>query len=389
MSIGIGATLPSPTGLIFDYDMSNTQKSWKGQPTVNYVPNADTMAGWSNYSNGTPVQFTTEFGTIGYSMNNLGSWNGVARGVTIPSTGTYTFSAWIKWIGGSSNVTGGAVYISGWGGGDSATATNRTLPGQWQRISITLNCTTTSMTFYLICWGGTNNADNSSWQVTMPQIVAGSVATPFVLGTRSTTSAVVDLTGNTTITANSLTYNSDNTFSFNSANSATLSFPLATSFNKLTGTISMWVYPTSYNGGNGLFVNRTDSTPNAVDWLWVGPYSGTFYFRIGDGTACCSNDLTIGSYNSVVPINTWTHMTFTWLSGGTSAIYVNGVLNTSRSISTIPSTSPAANGSIGLGHSNADTYFNGKIATTQIYNRQLTAAEVFQLFSTQRGRFGI
>jgi len=73
------------------------------------------MDGWANYSNGTPTPFLTEFGTIGYRMHNLISWNGVVRSITLPSTGTYTFSAWIRFWSCTSGMTGGAVYLSNTG----------------------------------------------------------------------------------------------------------------------------------------------------------------------------------------------------------------------------------------------------------------------------------
>jgi hypothetical protein len=195
---------------------------------------------------------------------------------------------------------------------------------------------------------------------------------------------------NDKLTLNNIIYNyTDKTFNFNSGSPSSITIPLATSFNKLEGTINMWVYPTSYNGGNGYFVNRTDSTPNAVDWLWVGPYSGTMCFRIGNGSDCCSLDLLVGNWYSYVPLNTWKNLTFSWKSGVTSNIYINGDLITSRAISTIPATNPESTGRIGLGHGNADSYFNGKIPITQFYNRMLPASEIKQNFNALRGRYGI
>ena len=380
-------------GLVYYHDMGNTKKSWKGAPTTNSVTSPDTMSGWSNYYRTiTSSTFTTEFGTTGYRFTNQPSWNGVAKGVTIPSTGTYTFSAWFRYLGGSSANNGATVYVSGWGGGDSAVTINKSLIGVWQRASITLNCTNTSMTFFLISYGGTDNGtgnpDFSSWEVTMPQVESGSVATPFTSSTRTTSNNIVDLTNTNTVTAN-LTYASDNTFSFDYTLPGYISVPLSTAFNKTEGTMNFWLYPTRYNGGNGYFVNREDSTANAVDWLWIGPYSDTFYFRIGNGTDCCSNDLSFGSVSTVIPLNNWINMCFTWKANGTSVIYKNGVLHTSRAIGNIPNTNPAANGRLGLGHGNLDSYFNGKMPIAQIYNRQFTAAEVLQNFNALRGRYGV
>lgn len=82
-------------------------------------------------------------------------------------------------------------------------------------------------------------------------------------------------------------------------------------------------------------------------------------------------------------------MCFTWVANGTSAIYKNGSLLTSRTIGNVPATNPASNGRIGLGHSNADNYFHGKMSNVSIYNRALSALEVKQNFNAIRGRYGL
>lgn len=197
--------------------------------------------------------------------------------------------------------------------------------------------------------------------------------------------------GNHGTLTNGPTYSSDNGGSivFDGTNDY-IGIPLSTSLNKTQGTMNFWVYPTRYNGSNGYFVNRDDSIPNAVDWLWIGSWSGAFYFRLGNGSDCCSNDLTFSDVSSVIPLNSWTNMCFTWVSNGTSAIYKNGTLYTSRSIGNVPSTNPSSIGRIGLGHgNNGDEYFAGRISTTSIYNKALTASEIQQNFNALRGRFGI
>jgi hypothetical protein len=186
---------------------------------------------------------------------------------------------------------------------------------------------------------------------------------------------------------------------FSNANAGSLVFdgvneyvdiPLSTSLNKTQGTMNFWVYPTRYNGSNGYFVNRDSSTANAVDWLWIGPYSNTFYFRLGNGSDCCSNDLAFGSVSSVIPLSSWTNICCTWVSNGTSAIYKNGTLHTSRSIGNVPATNPSVTGRIGLGHGgNGDEYFAGRMSNTSIYNRALTAPEVLQNYNATKGRYNL
>jgi hypothetical protein len=381
-------------GLLFYTDMTNTSKSFRGAPTTNSVTNADVMTGWTNYYRTTASStFMTEFGTIGYRFINQPSWNGIYRSVTIPATGTYTFSARFRYLGGSASNNGATVYISGWGGGDSAVGIDKSKIGVWQDISITLNCTNTTFTFYIISYGGTDNGtgnpDFSSWEVTMPQAESGSTARPFVNGTRSNTQAIIDIARKTTVTASNIVYNANNTFNFSYSSPSYLTVPLSTAFNKTEGTMNFWLYPTRYNGGNGYFVNREDASANATDWFWIGPYSNVFYFRIGNGSTCCDNDLTFSNVDTTIPVNTWTNMCFTWKINGTSVIYKNGAELVSRSIGNIPNTNPASNGRIGLGHANADDYFDGRMPVVQIYNRQLTAAEVRANFNAMRGRYGL
>lgn len=173
-------------------------------------------------------------------------------------------------------------------------------------------------------------------------------------------------------------------------NDKTIQIPLAGNFNKQTGTISCWIYPAGYNGSNGIFVNRDDSNVNTVDWFWLGAYgSGSIlYFRTGNGSACCNQDLTVSSFSTYAPINTWTHITATWSANGTANIYINGSLVATRAIGDIPNTNPSSYGRIGLGHGSATTgSWNGKIDAFKIYSTQLTAQQVLTNYNALKSRY--
>lgn len=163
-----------------------------------------------------------------------------------------------------------------------------------------------------------------------------------------------------------------------------------TNFSKTVGTMEFWASPTSYSGSNGLFINRSDTTANAADWLWFGVWdSGNIlYFRTGDGTNCCNNDLTVSSWSTVHPVGTWGHYVVSWSSGNTARIYFNGILRASRSISSIPNTNPSATGCIGTGHTTTNSRWLGYIASVKMYNRQLTDTEVLQNFNAVKNKFG-
>jgi len=173
---------------------------------------------------------------------------------------------------------------------------------------------------------------------------------------------------------------------------SSISVPLSTSFNKQEGTIECWINPTSYATSNGIFVNRDSATTNALDWLWIGAWSSgsLLYLRIGDGTNCCTQDATLSSFSTThAPTGTWTHLACTWKNGANSEIYINGVDVGGRTGPlTIPSTSPATEGRIGLGHDSGTTgSWNGKIDQFKIYNRQLTAAEISKNYHATKGRY--
>jgi hypothetical protein len=339
------------------------------------------MPGWSTYG-GTPVAFQTEFGTTGYRLTNAPSWNGIYRTVTLPSTGTYTFSTWIRYLGGSPNNNGGTVYISGWGGGDTNTAVNKNIIGQWQRVTRTLTVTTTSMTFYIISFGGTNdgNSDRSSWEITMPQVEAGSVATTFVNGTRSSTQVLRDLTGRNTITATSLTYNANNTFSFNGSSNF-MNCGNSSSLAALTGTTSVtveaWINLSGYgSSGYGVIAHK------GANWAFLmeNP-SNTMRIRFGlsvSGDVACSDSATHA-------LNTWYHFVGTY-DGSNMRFYRNGTLtNTVAASGTL-----GGSGSDMIIGSYGGAYFSqGQIPMLKVYNRTLSAAEVFSNFTASRLRYGI
>ena len=98
---------------------------------------------------------------------------------------------------------------------------------------------------------------------------------------------------------------------------------------------------------------------------------------------------------STISNNTWYHAVATYDgSGGSSAytglkLYINGVFESPTSTFAqgyVAMSNTSANLTVGnyFGSSN---YFNGKIATTRIYNRALTADEVRQNYNATKRRF--
>ncbi len=144
--------------------------------------------------------------------------------------------------------------------------------------------------------------------------------------------------------------------------------------NPHSGSLSVWVKPSQQNSW-GLWQTHDVNSQNWTDWISMFAYSsGTFYFRMGDGTSCCNNDVTFTT-SSYIAVNQWSHLVFLW-SDSIMEVYVNSVRVAYRNNPTLQNVvDPAAR--IGWGH----TYgMNGSIDDLRIYNRALSAPEVKTLY---------
>ena len=384
--------------------------STKGEPTTNYVTGAYTMTSWNNYGNGTPTPFLTEFGTVAYQMRNLIAWNGVYRGVSLPQTGTYTFSAWLRFWSCTSGMTGGAVYVSGWGGGDVASYVNQSIVGTWQKVSYTLSVTSLNPTFYLINWGGDQTGTyRGTWDVTMPQVELKSYATPFVSNdpnslsttTRSTTTSIFDMGyGKHTITANNTPFIQSNvqanpftsatTLQFTNTN-ASLTVDGTGQYQSNARTFEMWV---KMNGSNATYMPMAVMTnASTIDFnarFWLGVQNSRAQWH-GWGS-----DDPQGS--TVITDNIWHHVAFSYdNSSKLMKVYTDGVLeNTTTNVGEGANIAASATqrwyvGGDPLGTTwtgGASNNFNGHIGIFRQYNRILKDYEITQLFNIYAPRFG-
>jgi hypothetical protein len=366
------------SGLKLFYDTGDTDTSFKGKPTTNLVPDASTMTGWNSYDNGNDGTFITEFGTTGYKMYNRGSWNGLYRGISLPSTGTYTISAYFRYLGGASNNNGGVVYTSGGGIGDTAAGHGKCCPGEWTRVTMTRTYTTTSITFYLISYGGTYGGDYSSWEVTMPQVEEGSLATPFVNGARSSTQSLIDISGNSTLevvnspfNGNELNFDGTNTYIQVSQDVLSSSSPY---------TLVTVLRPTD-------LASQENSFPQYNTYP-----SGFWHHMQSDSWLLWRHTAGSGSlYPHLMSNNTWGMHTISW-DGSTLRLYANGVLTTSTSTSAGYGNNGDGAARIGMlaqRSSGYDYNYNGRIPVNMVYNRALSQSEIFDIYEHFRPRYNL
>jgi hypothetical protein len=383
-------------GLVFAYDMGNAQKSWKGMPTTNQftLPTGDTNGFGVQNSTFTRVR-TGNYG--GYEINptdyvwryNVTGNDCPYHGWDIPTTAgavvTFSFDYYVDPSTTNYPVTNYLANFenAGSGVGGSIADPTPSIKGVWKRAYFSSTATATGNSRCLLypgaCGGRLGDAGFILYK--NPQVefnAPGSIPTPFVAGTRSNTQALVDLTGNNTITANSLTYTSDGTFSFNGTSDRLTS---STSlFNRTNGqeiTVSCWIKPSRLGGQYSVFCTNRSSDAGTYNWI--------FYQHANDGAISFHGS---SQYKSTyIPVvNTWVNVTNTVTSAGVSTLYVNGVSTFVVNGYTYGGT-PSL---LGIGaNPGGQESFQGSISNVNIYTRALSAAEVKQNFNALRGRFGI
>jgi hypothetical protein len=364
-------------------------RSFVGPPTTNLVYPSTTIWGglWTGYcagnmNNVTPntTEITAPDGSFtalkivrdsNTSCGAAGTWGMLwSQSATFTSGQTYTVSIWARSSGGS---------VAAALGMNDSFMSNITLTSTWQRFTYTTVITSNldrGLQFTIAAGAGTCYF----WGAQLEQ---QSFATPYVAtssgtGTRSNTQAILDLTGNNTITATSAQYASNNTYSFNGT---TDSFDLGKNSYTLgitrSATYSCWVKPTSTTamygisdyGTNALGMTlRTNNNTSADFYVYPNNHRITYTYAFDPNIW----------YNLVgVMDNANMYMYFNGQLVGTTTLGED-IGNSSNTLKI---------GSRGDGPAVAGG--TGYASGVQIYNRALTANEVAQNFNALRGRYGV
>jgi hypothetical protein len=180
---------------------------------------------------------------------------------------------------------------------------------------------------------------------------------------------------------------------FNSANSGSIVFDGVDDYISVpdnavlnfTGSVNLtsevWIKFNQYKDIS--FVNAKGDGgggANNYNYFFIGTNT-SFYFRFSDGTTT-QNSPFITQTN--LPTGFWGHVVGV-LDTTAIRLYLNGVEIGTATTRTI---NPKANNSSFL-ISSPSFALNGSVATSRIYNRALTAAEVLQNYNAQKGRFGL
>jgi hypothetical protein len=393
----------SSSGLVFVIDAANTQKSFKGGPVTNVKTDSDAPWGYPD-AQILEVTGTAEAGPISSAKTwrfthtgvntapYVSQWTGwETSGTSAPFTGSagdiWSMSYWYKTTqpgDAGAAFTQGMYYLNNWSRAYNCTIlsnTNTIIPdGKWHFNSVTTRIDEAYTNAILVdgpSWSSTGT-NKGVLYINGLQWNKNAYPAPFVSGTRANTEVFYDLTGNTSITASSLTYDYTGAPSFNGTSDyMTLS---GSALSPAVVSIEAW-YKHTNSGQTTSFIGGCGNTGNFGYWL--GRDSGRLMFSAGDGT---NNPRPIVTQD----VNTMYHAVGTY-DGVNARLYVNGVL-----VSTVSTGAGALNYTgvttayvgqvMGL---TGTRYWTGQIPVVRIYNRVLTAAEVMQNFIAQRARFGV
>lgn len=365
-------------GLVFAYDMANVDKSWKGEPTTNLYDFSfyQQEGGHSAVRTvGTPPNLETA--VLDYhTITTTSSWvTEASRLIIWPATSlaastAFRVSFWARVTSKATTTIKSAFY------GNSVNNIH-SLTEAWQRFSYT---STTNSLYRGLEFGSNDGA--IIFQVAGIQIESKSIQTPYTQSIRSNTQALLDLTGQNTITASSLTYASDGTFSFDGTNSYLDCGSNAIIKPTSAITVSAWIKFTTATADNRIL----------SDWHQAGASGDRWFFYNGTATSVrwymtTSGQAEGGTASYTFTPNTWINLVGTY-DGANQILYVNGT-----QFSSVPRTGVMYTGAgytVRVGRqAEAGSSHNGSISNVNIYNRALTDVEVLQNFNALRGRYGI
>lgn len=408
MSVVSGPNI-STSGLIFSYDMNNINKSWKGAPTTNLIPySEDFTTSWlgnlfNNWINSTVTS------NISVAPNNTltadrltGYYSRWTNSIAATVGTTYTFSCWLRnvclvnpiYLNIAFGLNGTLVNYN------NITSVPVASISDWTRFSVTV--TSPSGINQIQCgidFGASKSSNAGPYAVDVwgAQLEVGAFASAYISsttnnGVRSNTQAILDLTNNSTITASSLTYASDNTFSFNGSTNYMGPGALSGSYSQFT--VSVWIYSTSvsnYRNPIDCNFNYNATTGNIGPRLEQNSAGNLVWVLSGNTTnnSICDSFTVISSGMSA---NTWYHVVITRDGSGLISTYLNGSVITNQASNPNGFVNVFNNVVVGKGFfldSAASRSFQGKIPLVQIYNRQLSATEVQQNFNAQRSIYNV
>lgn len=149
-------------------------------------------------------------------------------------------------------------------------------------------------------------------------------------------------------------------------------------------TISSWNYSTNYAQNGFMFEKTTNGTVNTQYSLFFNNNSLIYYRTYG----LSDRDMIVSLSTAGVTNSNWHNIVATY-NGSQKKLYVNGVLKATENSTGTVTQNTTGESYIGIYGSFAGYPFDGNIASTAVYNRALSDAEVLQNFNTHKDRYGL
>jgi hypothetical protein len=395
MAVGTGYSKIATSGLVFAYDTGDTYNSYLGRPTTNVIANTSLLI----YNN-----------VPGSVSSTLTATSETYRGATVWRQDlTALDGSGAGWLSNGSNP-GIGVYTGGGGGNANQYSghtiffkptvpmsgcpcyTNYSNIGGWQSSCNIENMGDGWYRAYVLWYNTITQGDGKFWAINPLSTSVGQTVTiywagpfredlnsttisQFVNGSRSTSQAVIDLTGNSTVTVN------NNPFTAPAINPQ-LNFDGTNDF---------------ISSDRNIVHGTSEFSYFAVVKLQGKPSLGTI-FENGSWTSCLliryeNTGITIYSMGSYwgffsfnPPLDTWYHLGFI-RRGNTIFFYVNGVQ--SGSIGFTANISPSSNLYVGMSQHAFGQCFNGSINVASVYTRALTDGEILDHYNHYKTRFNL
>ena len=373
-------------GLVFGYDTGygiadndTSTRFYPGEPTTNHSPTS--FGDWGTESTAERIATGNTFrGQPTYNCRTVvgQSWRGIEKTITglrtaAGASGTVTMSCMVR------NNNSSAYSMYAYIGHDFGSTRTIAANSDWQRIQWTVNQSSMNND-YVEFRPYTNNA-SIYLEMTMPQVeVNVGTATPWTETSRSSTTSLIDLKKTTDIDVSNVSFDSTGQPTFDGTDDR-IGVTHNVALDIPTNITVEAVVKYSAQGGGGESYGVI--TYKGYPWNWLlEDQGGKFNFRISTSSVSDSNINSNFSHG----LNTYHHVVATY-NGTTQAIYVNGVLKASKSLTgTITTTGSTVR--VGS-YTNGDYVHNGDIPVVKIYNRAFTAQEIKQNYNAYKNRFNI
>lgn len=388
----------------FGFDMGpnpGISKSWKGKPTTN-LANVG-LVGMSGIS---LSYLGVEDGWKKYSMNGTftgGTYPYIMHITSVAFTGgvTYSSACYLKTnVPGKFNYFGNGMNYVNVPMNKGGTSVGTQQPdGSWYTGRINFEYTSNTTQPGYILSNPINNTTFSSstdfvW-IKEGQVEQNDFATPFAgdNATRSNLNSLLDWTNNTEIVANNLTYNNDNTFSFNGSSNFITVLDYASGFDLYC--LDFWIYNNNAIPGNDGAIGGPTTYQSLIGFDGVS----TIGVNLGGWTSSATNEAihiwtgNTGTFTGMthtrdtVPVG-WHNIVFNW-NGSQYDIWVDGQKSTTYAANFGHAPLQNLTSAVIGKNSQSNYFFNGRIGSVRMYAGQVSDSDIRKNFDAIRRRYGI